>query len=456
MLINFLQIAIRNALRQKTYTLINILGLSIGITASILISLWVFDELSFDRYFQDADRMYRIDLYQQIPQTRTPYPMAQAMVQDFPEVLKATSLTPVLDPNFSKPTFAVEYQDIRFDEKNIVAGDTNFFDVFSFEFIMGNPNTAFLVPHAIIITREISEKYFGNENAIGKMLRINDELDFMVTGVLEDLPPNIHFHFDFMISYAFMKQMETGEWFTWSDPGHYNYVVLKPDVNVSELQGKLPEWFMQYTDYGEEFEQQLTEGTIWFQLTHVRDIHLHSNIRWELETNGNISYVYIFLFSSLLILIVAIINYMNLSTARYSHKSREVAVRKTTGASRARLIQQFQVESFLQSLASVIIAVFFTEILINSFSNLTGKDFYFIYSQTELYLLALLFLAVIIGLLTGSYPSFYLSSFSPLEVLRRKSHAEGSVVTIRIILVVFQFTASIFLIIGTLTIFNQL
>ena len=278
----------------------------------------------------------------------------------------------------------------------------------------------------------------------------------MVTGVLEDLPPNIHFHFDFLVSYVFMQQSETSEWFTWSDPGHYNYIMVNPGTKIPELQSKVPEWFLQYTDYGEDFEQALTDGIIWFQFTPIRDIHLHSNIRWELEINGNISYVYIFLLTALLILIVASINYMNLATARYSHRSREVAVRKTTGAPRSGLIYQFQVESILQSFLAVIIAGFITELLYNSFSNLTGKDYYSIYSQTGIYLLGLLCFAVIMGLATGSYPAFYLSSFSPMEVFRRKSHPGGSVVIIRIILVVFQFTASIFLIIGTLSISNQL
>ena len=199
MFFSYLKIAIRNALRQKTYTFINVFGLTIGIAASILISFWILDEISYEKYFKNAERIYRIDLYSSVPQTRTPHPMALAMVRDFPEVENATSFTPVFGPNMSKPTFAFEYEDIRFDEKNVFAADTTFFDVFSFEFIMGDPKTAFRVPHAIIITREISEKYFGKDNPIGKMLTVNEDSDFMVTGVLENLPSNIHFHFDFLI-----------------------------------------------------------------------------------------------------------------------------------------------------------------------------------------------------------------------------------------------------------------
>jgi putative ABC transport system permease protein len=311
-------------------------------------------------------------------------------------------------------------------------------------------------PNAIILTREISEKYFGKENPIGKMLTINEEYEFMVTGVLENLPSNIHFHFDFLISYTFMKQMDSSEWFTWSDPGHYNYVIITPDADLQELQAKLPEWVLQYIDYGEEFNQDLLAGKIWFQLTPIRDIHLLSDIRWELETNGNISYVYIFLFTALLILIVACINYMNLATARFNRRSREVAIRKTMGASRSQLIYQFLLESFLQTVIAVIMAGILVELMLNSFSTLTGKDYSFYYSQTEFFIIALVLLTAVIGFITGSYPAFYLSSFSPMKILKYKTKSSASVVTIRVILVVFQFTVSILLIIGTLTIFNQL
>ncbi|MBE9518840.1 MAG: ABC transporter permease, partial [Bacteroidetes bacterium] len=456
MLFSYLKIAIRNALRQKTYTFINVFGLTIGIAASILISFWILDEISYERYFDKADRIHRIDLYSSVPQTRTQHPMALAMVRDFPEVENATSLTPVFGPNMSKPTFAIEYEDIRFDEKNVFAADTTFFDVFSFEFIMGDPKTAFRVPHAIIITREISEKYFGDENPIGKMLTVNDNLDFMVTGVLENLPSNIHFHFDFLISYVLLKQFETSEWFTWADPGHYNYVVTIPGANVRGLQEKIPVWILNFIDYGKEYEQELLEGNIWYQLTPIRDIHLKSHIRWELETNGNISYVYIFLLTALLILVIACINYMNLATARFNRRSKEVAIRKTTGANRGTLIYQFLLESFLFTIVAVALAVFLVELLVGSLSAFTGKDYSFYYSNTGTYLISILALTVVIGFLSGSYPAFYLSSFSPMKMLRNKSKSRASVASMRVVLVIFQFTISIFLIIGTLTIFSQL
>jgi len=456
MFISNLRIALRNALRQKTYTFINVLGLTIGIAASILISFWIIDEISFEKYFDKAESIHRIDLYQEVPQTRTPHPMAFAMVRDFPEVENATSLTPVFGPNMSKPTFAIEYEDIRFDEKNVFAADTTFFDVFSFEFIMGDPKTAFRVPHAVIITREISEKYFGKTDPIGKMLTVNEELELMVTGVLENLPSNIHFHFDFLISYVLMKQMDSSEWFTWADPGHYNYVVTAPGANVKELQDKIPEWILQFVDYGEEYEQEVLDGNVWYQLTPIRDIHLKSHIRWELETNGNISYVYIFLATALLILVIACINYMNLATARFNRRSREVAIRKTGGASRRALIKQFLLESYLLTFIAVILAGVIVEVLVDPLSAFTGKDYSFYNTNMGIYLIALLVLTVIIGFISGIYPAFYLSSFSPMKMLRNTSQSRASVASVRVILVIFQFTISIFLIIGTLTIFSQL
>jgi len=451
-----LKIAVRNALRQKTYTLINILGLTIGISASILITFWILDEISYEKYFDQADQILRIELYGDLPQTRTPHPMAHAMVRDFPEVELATSLTPVFGPNMSKPTFAIEYEEIRFDEKNVYAADTTFFDVFSFEFIMGDPLTAFRVPHAVIITREISEKYFGTSNPIGKMLTVNEDLDLMVTGVLENLPSNIHFHFDFLISYVLMKQMDDSEWFTWTDPGHYNYVLSTPGADVRKLQDKIPEWILQYLDWGEDFEADLLEGTTWFQLTPIRDIHLKSHIRWELETNGNNSYVYIFLFTALLILVIACINYMNLATARFNRRAREVAIRKTAGASRRALIYQFLMESFLLTITAVVLSGFIVELLLSSLSTFTGKDYSFYYAHTGIFMLSLVLLTAVIGFLSGSYPAFYLSSFSPMKMLRNKTHSRKSVASIRVVLVIFQFIISIFLIIGTLTIFSQL
>jgi putative ABC transport system permease protein len=453
---HYMRIAFRYALRHKTYTLINVLGLSMGVMASILISFWVLDELSYDRYFENADRIYRIDLYEYTPQTRTPYPMANALVRDFPVIQMATSMTPVYGPNLSMPTFAFEYQETRFDEKNVFAADTNFFDVFSFEFIMGSPDAALKYPNAIVITREISEKYFGKQNPIGKTLTVNEDIEFMVTGVLENLPPNIHFHFDFLISYIFMKRMDNSAWFSWSDPGHYNYIVVAPGTDIGELHAKIPDWVLQYIDYGEEFERDLHTGNIWFQFTPIRNIHLHSNIRWELETNGNMAYVNIFLITALLVLIVACINYMNLATARFNRRAREAGIRKTVGAPRYTLIYQFLLESFLQVVIAVILAGILVDILLPSFSSFTGKDYSYFTSQTGSMILGLVLLSVIIGLIAGSYPAFYLSSFSPMRILKDLYTSGASVVTIRIMLVVFQFTVSIFLIVGTLTIFSQL
>ncbi|MCK5691955.1 MAG: FtsX-like permease family protein, partial [Bacteroidales bacterium] len=205
-----------------------------------------------------------------------------------------------------------------------------------------------------------------------------------------------------------------------------------------------------------EYEQELLEGNIWYQLTPIRDIHLKSHIRWELETNGNISYVYIFLLTALLILVIACINYMNLATARFNRRSKEVAIRKTTGANRGTLIYQFLLESFLFTIVAVALAVFLVELLVGSLSAFTGKDYSFYYSNTGTYLISILVLTVVIGFLSGSYPAFYLSSFSPMKMLRNKSKSRASVASMRVVLVIFQFTISIFLIIGTLTIFSQL
>jgi len=191
---NYIVTAIRYARRQTIYTVINVVGLSIGICAGILIAFWVFDELSYDNHFENSERIFRIDLYQDNPQTRTPYPLAGAMVRDFPEVINATSLTPAYGPNLSRPTFSFSYEDIRFDEKNVYAADSTFFDIFSFSWIRGDKESAFEAANQMIITREISEKYFGDKDPIGKVLKVNNEGDFVVSGVIENIPSNTHFH----------------------------------------------------------------------------------------------------------------------------------------------------------------------------------------------------------------------------------------------------------------------
>jgi len=457
MIIYNLKIAIRNILRNKGYNLINILGLSVGMMASIFISLWIVDELSYDRFHQYADRIYRIAWQSENPQTRTPHPMSYQLVNDLPEVENAVSITPVWGAGLTRPMRTVKQGEIQYEENGIYAADTTFFQVFSFPLVKGDPETALKDVGGLVITEEIARKYFEDEDPMGKMLIINFGMDipFVITGVMENIPKNSHFHFDFLISYNSTKSVETGEFYEWSDFGHYNYLLLSENASPKDLEGRLDEWMGQYWEWPEEALTEFQNGTIGFKLQPLTDIHLHSNIRWELENNGNITYVYIFISLAVFIILIACINFMNLSTARASKRGTEIGLKKTVGASRTQLIIQFYIEAFVASLIAMIIGIIIFEFLTPELNSLTGKVFHLNY--TDPLVLVMFFIFVIIcTILAGTYPAIILSGFKPSNILKGIKSSTRHNVNFRNILVIFQFAISTFLIIGTLIISSQL
>lgn len=456
MLKNYFKIAWRSLLKNKLYSVINLSGLAIGLAACLIIGLYVKYELSYDRFHADADQLYRIYWESESPQPRTPHPMALAMVKDLPEVESATSLTPVWGPGLTRPAYPVRHGDVYFEEREVLAVDTTFFELFSFPFVQGDARSALQDPASVIITESMSRKYFGEKNPLGEILRMGVDSDFKVSGVLADVPANAHFTFDFLIPYTFFKARDNSAFYTWADFGHYNYVKLASGADLAALTVKLSQWSGKYIEFTDETQAAMAEGSMGFRLQAITDIHLHSNMRWELGTNSHVSYIYILGAAALFILILACVNFTNLTTARSLERAKEIGLRKTLGAQRKQLAGQFLGESILFSLLSLLFAFALADVGLPWVANLVGKPL-----SLEM-LLSVEGLAVMIGimglvaLIAGAYPALYLSSFKPLAVLRgRFTHSkEGN--RFRKGLVVLQFAASGMLIIGTIFIFRQL
>ena len=362
---HILKIAFRNLMKNKRLTLINMLGLSIGIMSFLFIFLWIQDELNYDKFHEHADRIYRIAWQSDNPQTRTPHPMTYTMMADFTEVENAVSISPIWGEGLTQPERTVKYGEVQFDESAIFSADTTFFDVFTFPLIQGNPKTALKDVGSIILSESAAKKYFGEEDPMNKMITINfgQDAPFRITGVMADVPSTSHFHFDFLISYVTLKAFETGEYYTWSDFGHYNYLLLRKDADPKVLEHKMIEWSKKYIDWPEDALHELDRGEIGFNLQPITSIHLHSKLKWELEANGDILYIYIFSAMGILVLVIACVNFMNLSMAKSSIRGKEVGVKKILGAIRSTIQLQFLVESLISALISMILALILFEML---------------------------------------------------------------------------------------------
>ncbi len=456
MLTNYLKIAFRNLRKQRGYALTNVVGLSIGLTCCLLIALYVRYEISYDRFHEDADRIHRINWISENPQTRTPHPMAQALVTDFPEVESAVSLTPIWGPGLTRPSFSVRYEDRQFEERGFLAVDSTFFDVFSFPVVKGNGPDALSQPFQLLITETVAEKYFGQADPLGKMLRINDQFELPVTAVLADVPPNSHFHFDFLLSYVTMKQVQQGSpFYEWGDFGHYNYVRLAEGVAPLAVENKISSWIGRYIDLSDEFQERLEARQVYFQVQPITDIHLHSRLRWELEPNSDITYIYSLTAAALFLLLIACVNFMNLATARSMDRAREVGMRKALGAGRLQLARQFLGESLMMSTLGMATALALVEVTLPFFNSVVGTHLYIPYFEDPWVPVLIVGTTIFVGLLAGSYPAFYLSAFQPTGVLKGTFKTSTRGTLLRKTLVVFQFTLSIGLIIGTLVIYNQ-
>ena len=457
---NYLVVAFRSILKRRAYSAINIFGLSTGISAVVLIVLFLQDELSYDKFHENSEDIYRIAWFSADPQTRTPHPMAQAMVQDFPSVVAATSLSPLWGPGLTRQVFAMKNPetDVWYEEAGILGVDSTFFDVFSFSLVVGNPSEVMRNVGGVLISESMATKYFGQEDPVGKFLAINDdETLLMVEGVLKDVPENSHFHFDFLVSYVTLKAFGPPDnpYYTWADFGHFNYVRLSPGSSSKELEDQLIRWMAQYVDWDEETIETINTTGFQFRLQPIEDIHLRSSIRWELEPTGNMGYVYIMSAAAFFILLIACFNFMTLSTARSMERSGEVGVRKAVGAHRGQLLGQFVGESILISLIAVFVAGLLVEIVLPSFNAVSGKEMSLEISN-PLVILGFLVTAVVIGIVAGIYPAMFLSSIKPASILKGKHSGSQKGQFIRKMLVTVQFALSMFLVAGAWTVIQQI
>ena len=452
MLNNYLKVAVRNILRHKIYTTINITGLSVGMACTILILLWVQYELSYDRYHENADQIYRLGLKLQTSKIKESIasngvPAGPIFEKRFPEVLKACRFRK------EESIAVVQYKERKFFEEHIFYADNSVFDIFSFTMISGDPKSALETAYSVVITENMAKKYFGKEDPIGKIITINNEYNVTVTGVIKNIPANSHFTFNMLLSIEtsdpwFEKAM--GHWLL--NIHNYTYLLLPKKFDIKELEKKFPALIEEYL--GDALKA--IGGSVELFLQPLTSIHLHSNLKWEIGANGDIVYVYVFSTIAVLILVIACITFMNLSTARSANRAQEVGVRKSLGAHHGNLINQFFVESILLSFVSVIIALCLVELSLPSFQSLSDGYLDTQYMSTSLIILGCIGLMIIVGLIAGSYPAFFLSAFQPIPVLtgRLKAGTAGSL--LRNILVLFQFIISISLIIALAIIFAQL
>ncbi len=444
MLRNYLKIALRSLKKDKALSLINILGLSGGMACALLMILFIKDELSFDRFHHDPDRIYRVvkdfvnDDGTALPDATTPPGTAWAMAEEMPDVEAAVRIF----PNWGSQ-YLIKYGDKRFYEEGLYRADSTIFSVFNFPFIYGNPATAFDQLKSIVFTRSAATKYFGSENPMGKTIEIGGMGPHQVTGVMEDVPANSHFRFDFLIPLRTLRGADSDNWGFYN---FYTYVKLRENANPASLDARIQAIYKKHE----------SKGTNRFYTQPLTSIHLNSNLRWELAQNSSITYVYIFATVALFLILIAAINYINLVTAKASLRAKEVGVRKVAGAMRESLIYQFLAESVLTVLLSAVVALVLAAMLLPGFNHLTGKSIALLNPDNGLVALGFLGFSLVVGLLAGIYPAFYLSGFKPVLVLKGLGTVGKNTITLRQSLIVVQFVISVVLIIGSLVISSQL
>ncbi|MGD8779728.1 MAG: ABC transporter permease [Ignavibacteria bacterium] len=455
---NYIIIAIRNLLKHKFYSILNLTGLAVGIACCILIMLFVQDELSYDKFNKKADRIYRIhsDLKLGENEFRATYmgaPVAKTLVADYPEVEDAFRFR-------QAGTWFIKYGDKVVKETGMIFADSNMFNFFDIPLLKGNPETALAKPNAVVISLKMAEKIFGNEDPLGKTVILDNKYDYEITGVFDKVPNNSHFKYEGFASLTTLEQSRNNFWLNMN---FQTYVLLKPGVDYKQLESKFPGMVEKYI--GPEMEQligkslsQLEEegNRAGFFLQPLLDIHLHSDLQGEIGVNGDIKYVYLFTSIAFFILLIACINFMNLSTARSANRAKEVGLRKVVGSQRGQLIWQFLTESMILSLIALAIAIGLIYLSLPLFNSLSGKEISLSFSGNMPLLLTMFGVIMFVGLLAGSYPALFISAFKPVEVLKGKLKMGAKSGFLRSSLVVFQFAASIIMIIGTTVVYNQL
>ena len=455
---NYLKAALRNLWKNKAFSFINITGLAAGLAVCLLISLYVFDELNYDKYNKNADRIYRLDADISFNGTSfiastSPRPLSLALMHDYPQIEQMVRLS------FEKD-FLVRKGNQNILEHHGILADSTFFKVFTAPMIAGDPLTALNEPNSVVIDETTALKYFNSTDVVGKTLYIDNHDNCKITGVIKDFPRQSHFHFRFIRP---LREAYAGQNNDWLTNGTHSYILVRPGVNRAVIQRKVDETVNNYLSAQLEgtlrtslHDLQNRGSHFRYQLMPLTDIHLHSEKTFEFEANGNINYVYTFSVIAILILMIACVNFMNLSTARSSNRAKEVGVRKVTGSTRGNLIIQFLVEAVLMSYCSLLIALLLASLLLPVFNYIAGKEMQTATLLSSWLTPSLIVLVFVVGCIAGSYPAFYLSSFKPVQVLKGKTATGFKSSWLRSSLVVFQFSVSIILIIGTVVIYNQL
>ena len=450
MIFNYFKIAFRNLVKHKFYAIINIAGLAIGIASFILIWLYILDELSYDKYHKQSDNIFRIVNVYDFEgvgenSASSPFPLAWTLKNEYPNIVK--NVTRVF--NRQAPTTLIEFEEKSYNERRFFFADSSFFQVFDYEFIQGNPKTCLDEINSVVITKSTAKKYFGDENPMGKTFRFEQKLDLKVTAVIEDVPHNSHFHFDMIASIATAKQIYGGQLpKTWVWNPCWTYIVVDRQ-NVKSLEKLFPVFIQKYFYDAEKDNVSL-------YLQPLVDIHLNSKLDYEIEPNGNESYLYILGSIAFFLLIIAIINYFNLATATSAGRAREIGIKKVFGAFRLQLIYQFLVESILLTFIALLFSLFIIDLLLPTLNVFSGKEMSLSLLLTPLYFTGVLSIGLLTGFLAGIYPAFYLSAFNPIQVIRNQISGNTKRGFARKVLVITQFTISIILIIITLNIFNQI
>jgi len=447
MLRNYIKVAIRNLLRQKGFSFINIFGLALGISCTALIGMWVNDELSYDRFHNDFDHMYRVTAT--LPEMKvhaavTSSPLALAFRTEIPEVEDAVRIS-------ESNRDLVQVGDVKFEEKGIMYADSNFFKMFSFPFIKGDKETALLNPEGIVITEEMAMKYFGSTDVMEKTIRKNNKEDFTITGVIANVPSNSHLQFDFVQPMRFLARTNDDlKNNKWDNFNYYTYIKLNSKAQQSK--SAIADLEKKMQDIYKKNEAVLKVA---FILQPLSEVHLYSNFLADIPGHGKAQNVYIFMVVAVFILVVACLNFMNLATARAARRAKEVGLRKVVGAIRSHLMGQFLAESLVVALLALALALLIIYLVLPDFNTLGGKNLSLDFTNIRI-ITGLLGITVITGLLAGSYPALYLSGFVPAAVLKGNFTAAGSGSLFRNTMVVIQFAVSISLIVGTAIVYRQL
>lgn len=452
MLKNYLKISLRNLANSKAYSLINVLGLAIGLTCCLLIMLYVKQELTFDQFHENAERIYRIGVENTYPDrvsyySQTPAPLAPAFRLDYPEIEHLTRVY------FAMPLL-MSAADKRIIESDVIFAEKDFFNIFTFPVIAGDPHDLLAEPDAIVLTKSMAHKYFGDENPVGRVLRCNNKYDFKVKAVVADVPVTSHFDFDCVISFEALNEDLFGvtldQWGAYVD--NYTYYLKPEHLDVAEFEQRVAAFVKKHAPT----RPNLTRKLFFQPLT---DIHLYAHNQDEIRENNYVSTLITISAIGFFILLIACINFMNLSTARSTRRAKEVGVRKVLGAVRPQLVAQFLGESLFVVMASTALSLMLAELALPYFSQLIGREIDFVFRENRVILAALIVLTIVVGLVSGLYPALVLSGFRPVAVVKGLKSSDGNSkwpLYFRKALVVTQFAISIILLFGALVLEKQL